>query len=142
MYYLCSWDVEVSEQFSSVGHSHSVAISGRDELLRLKVCGKESKIHRPAHGVHTNWLRSWCVFASEPPGSQFQGFQSAASSSIPRAPRVTTSLSMEGGRVVVSRAFWKPTTQAWLFLLSHHFIHGVSPFIFLRLLRTTSSSVK
>ena len=64
---------------------------------------------------HTSWLRSWCVFVSEPPRSQFQGFQSVASSSKPRAPRVTTPLSMEGGRVMVRQGFLE-TTQASLFL--------------------------
>lgn len=107
--------MEVSGQFSSVGHSRSVATSGRDELLRPKVRGKESKTHRPAQGVHASWLRSWCVFASEPPGSQFQGFQSAASSCTPRAPRVTNSLSMGGGSIGVRQGFLE-TAQAWLFL--------------------------
>lgn len=64
---------------------------------------------------HTSWLRSWCVFVSDPPRSQFQGFQSVASSSKPRAPRVTTHLSMEGGRVMVRQGFLE-TTQAPLFL--------------------------
>lgn len=81
----------------------------------MKVHGKEDENHRPACGVHTRQLRSWFAFASEPPGSHFEGFQPAASSSMPRTPRVSTSLPGGGGGTVVQQGFLKTTQVGFSF---------------------------
>lgn len=49
----------ISEQFSPVGHSNSVATKESDEPLRLKV--QRGDRAQTAKEVHSYQLRLWCV---------------------------------------------------------------------------------